>query len=198
MRRLVQTPFIIVCLAYSQFTYADQQLYRGLYKSVDVLRLRSMFPQSGHEFVELLSGKIYQPNDQNGKFEISLRSKKGTYIVRLSQDEAFDDVYYIEIDVEKGQARRVRLSFEKPENLVEEPINSWEDSHHKRHPKCQTHKTKLTQLLGNATEETPWEEERIYHRPYQWRKADVQITLECYQPDGKGKMLAESVVFEKK
>jgi len=190
-----------VCLishgAFTQVISGQELLFNGLDLNLDVLTLRSKYPSSRHAFWPSDGGRIVSSRD-TGEFERALSDRSGRYLVRLSQEEAFEDVYLLDIRLEEGGIAEFRLSFEKPANYLKTEPKDWAASHYARHPDCHLIETKIKDQLGDPSLKAVWSEERLFHQPKSWSLPEQVIELGCYSLDGQGKLLAAEVIFRRR
>ena len=174
----------------------QEVFFDGLDLDLDALALRSKYPSSRHAFWPSDGGRIVSPRN-NEEFERALSDRSGRYLIRLSQDESFEDVYLLDIRFE-GEVTEFHLSFEKPADYLESQPQDWAASHYARHPDCPLIEAKLKGQFGEPSLEREWSEERLLHQPRSWSLPDQRIELDCYSLDGQGRPLAAEVVFRRK
>ncbi len=190
-----------VCLisqvAFPQVISGQEVLFDGLDLNLDALALRSKYPSSRHAFWPSDGGRIMSP--RNGEeFERALSDRSGRYLIRLSQDESFEDVYLLDIRFEEREIAEFHLSFEKPADYLKTEPKDWAASHYARHPDCHLIETKIKDRFGEPSLEREWSEERLLHQPRSWSLPDQRVELDCYSLDGQGKQLAGEVIFRRR
>src|SRR5882672_10344475 len=90
----------IFLLAFTGLTQAPRQqppfAYADLGLETDWQAMAAKYPHSSQEFWETSTGKIYLlESDGAPKFQQAVRSGSGRYIIRISQQEARDGVYFM-------------------------------------------------------------------------------------------------------
>ncbi len=190
-----------VCLishvAFPQAISGQEVFFDGLDLNLNALALRSKYPSSRHAFWPSDGGRIVSPRD-TGEFERALANRSGRYLIRLSQEESFEDVYLLDIRLEEGEIGELYLSFDKPTNFLETEPKDWAASHYARHPDCHLIETKIKDQLGDPSLKAEWSEERLFHQPKSWSLPEQVIELGCYSLDGQGKLLAAEVIFRRR
>src|SRR5262245_27225580 len=77
--------------------------YAGFSRETPWSKMIDRFPHSTHEFWESQRGTTYQLElDGREKFQRVIANGSGKYLIRLSQDESKNDVYFIEFQIAKG------------------------------------------------------------------------------------------------
>jgi hypothetical protein len=190
-----------VCLishvALPQVVSGQEVLFDGLDLDLNALALRSKYPSSRHAFWPSDGGRIVSPRN-NEEFEGALSDRSGRYLIRLSQEESFEDVYLLDIRFEEGGISEFHLSFEKPPDYLESEPQDWAASHYARHPDCHLVEAKLKDQFGEPSLESEWSEERLLHRPRSWSLPGQRVELDCYSLDGQGRALAAEVIFRRR
>lgn len=176
--------------------FLSRKLYKGLNCGVDVFALRSMFPKSEHT---LWSGKkVFISKNDGQSFESALREEGGTYRIGLSKDDEFDNVYTINIEVEKGKAKRVNLSFEKPEGRMQVPYPAQKGEFlPHRYPAGEPIQSALRKEYGQPAERRHAEQGNpIEEVMWSWLSLGQKIEFTFYVlPDGQ--KLAKDLVFDR-
>lgn len=175
--------------------HCQEENWKGLAHRTNVSGLRDLFPRSSHEFWESGSGRVAPASDKNVDFDFLLRSGSGRYIIRLSPEDSFDHVYYIETLIDRGHIFYLRLSFERPAELLAEIPPTWEADHRARHPPCHRPRLKLLSRFGQPSKKELIAVERIIERKETFTSRYGLIELMCYQLDGAENWLAAEVRF---
>jgi hypothetical protein len=81
---------------------------------MDLNGLRTRYPSSSHEFWAMPSGRIFIPGEDVARFRAFLTGGTGAYILRVSPSEVVEDVFYVQVELETGQARGMTLRFDQP------------------------------------------------------------------------------------
>jgi hypothetical protein len=131
----------------------------------------------------------------------SLRQRYSSSIVdersvRLSQADSHDDVHYIEKRTVEGKDE-LRVVFETPHDQLKSKPTSWRAEHYARFPKCNTILARLIRTYGQPAKTRTWPEERLSHRVRTWSNSNEEMSLDCYNIDGKGDLLAAELIRSK-
>jgi len=130
----------------------------------------------------------------NSAFQSPSENSSGS--IWISSKDTQDGIYYINLS-SRERIRRLQLSFEKPDNQLEKPTKTWEESHYLRHPPCAPILASLTKKYGDpSVPEKNWEE-AIEWQPYKWVGEKETLTLHCYSLGGKGLILGSDIVMSK-
>jgi len=115
-------------------------------------------------------------------------------LIWVSPEDVKNGVYFIEFSRKKAVSQ-IRLSFERPDNQVETPGKSWEESHYLNHPLCQEILGELTEKYGKPIVQQKSVEEALEWQPYKWVRKSETLVLKCYSLNGKGQVLAADIVM---
>jgi hypothetical protein len=185
----------VILIFLSRSVHSQEMVWKGLGHPTDVAKLRAIFPNSVHEFSDLKTGRIFHPGDSEVDFDFLLKSGSGQYLIRLTADESFDHVYFIQAKIENGERRYLQLSFELPSEFLKQQPPTWEADHRARHPKCDSPRSELVKRYGRPEKATTRGVERLFERIETWQTNEGPIELTCYQLDGKGEWLGQDVKF---
>jgi hypothetical protein len=143
--------------------------FAGFHLGIDLNTLRASYPMSHHEFWAQPSGRIFTPDDP-ARFRALLAGDTGTFVLRVSQRDLVEDVFYVQADVEQGRIRRLVLRFEIPDELRAT----------RRGPPCDAVRRKLTERYGWPARSGPgWYEETVHHWPVVWERAGETLVWDC-------------------
>jgi len=148
------------------------------------------FPHSTHEFWESQRGTTYQLEvDGREKFQRVVATGSGKYLIRLSQDESRNDIYFIEFQIARGSTAALKLSFEKPAEFMKTKITS----NAQRYPACEPVLSSFTMKYGNPTKTESNTEEALTTVIRTSTAAGEQLALSCGHYDGQKKTCAMDV-----
>jgi hypothetical protein len=119
----------------------------------------------------------------------------GTYVVRLTPDESFDHVYYIQANIREGITERLWLLLEKPSDMATHRKRA--GGNETRYPACNKLLKPLTARYGKPDARAPRWEEALLSFDYVWmRLPDDAMKLECGRYRGRKSVFAIGVTFE--
>ncbi len=136
-------------------------------------------------------GRIRERTDSLEEFAELLAQGSGHYDVRLDADDAPSPVVSISVDVARGLTRRIRLSFEKPDNAMGSSLGSFE----RRHPSCAPLLAGLTTRYGRPLGPKTTVEELLQDHAYSWATPSEELALHCGQYLGRRTVFAMEVVI---
>ena len=133
-------------------------------------------------------------SDNPRRFNDLIRVGTGRYLIRLTADESHNDLYYVQAEIDRGNLRRLRLSFEKPLELLHRSIESGEE----RHPHCKGIKAGLIRLYGKLSSTGSGWEERLQSISSSWVKSPEVLTLNCGRYYKRKKLFAMDITLDRK
>jgi len=188
MLRIASAIFLVAFTGATQAPLRQQPFaYADLGLETDWQAMAAKYPHSSQEFWETSTGKIYLlESDGAPKFQQAVRSGSGRYRIRVSQDEARDGVYFIELQITGGKAQSLKLSFEKPEALVKNQDANFDD----RYPPCAPLLASFTTRFGKHQKSRSWSEEALEQTERTWSSSEEQASVVCGQYYGRKKVFA--------
>ena len=188
MLRIASAIFLVAFTGATQAPLPQQPFaYADLGLETDWQAMAAKYPHSSQEFWEMSTGKVYLlESDGAPKFQQAVRSGSGKYRIRVSQEEARDGVYFIELQITGGKAQSLRLSFEKPEDLVKNQNASFDD----RYPPCAPLLASFTTRFGKYQKSRSWSEEALEQTERTWSSSEEQASVVCGQYYGRKKVFA--------
>jgi hypothetical protein len=123
------------------------------------------------------------------------RGSSGTYVLRLTQEESHDHLYYVQAEVRGGVTERLWLLLEMPVELMKgrEPARGNEA----RYPACDDVLSRLTMTYGKPAARAPRWEEALQSFDHVWTSSPETMTLQCGRYQGRKTVFAIGVTLEK-
>jgi len=168
--------------------------YSGFSLQMDLSSVQKKYPKSSHEFWPQAGGGIISATDNPRQFNDLIRVGSGSYIIRLIADGSHNNLYYAQAEIDRGVVRRLRLSFEKPTELLRRPIKSGEE----QYPACEGIKAELIRLYGKPSSTGSSWEERLETISSSWEKSKEVLTLNCGRYYKRKKLFAMEITFARK
>jgi hypothetical protein len=172
---------------------AEPLTFAGFDRNMDLATLVDRYPRSQHELSP--GADVRKPRSQEDPKEwireFFHARGSGTYVLRLTPDESFDHVYYIQANVREGITERLWLLLEKPLDTVK-PARSNEA----RYPACNGVLRPLTAKYGKPDVLAPRREEALQSFDYVWTHLPEAMKLECGRYRGRKSVFAIGVTFE--
>ena len=148
------------------------------------------FPHSSHEFWEARQGASYDLRlDGREKFQRTMANNSGKYLIRLSEDESKNGIYFIEFQIAAGRAEAVKLSFEEPVEFIKTRITSGAQ----RYPACAPILNSLTAQYGKPQAPQSNTEEALTATVRKWMHGAEQLALTCGHYYGEKKIFAMEI-----
>lgn len=157
--------------------------FAGLGVGVSPDSLRTLFPESRHEFWQRGSGSIARPEDGDGRFDDWLKTGDGLYIVKLSPNDTRADVTAISVSLDKGSVRRWIFSFERS------GTGNKPEQTERRYPGCKRVLDTIIAKYGEPGKFTTRVEDGIQHRSREWTGERGEMILDC------GKFVNRASIF---
>jgi hypothetical protein len=176
---------------------AEPFTYAGFHCDTDLAALAYRYPRASHELtpgadVRKLTSQD-NPKEWIRDFFRTLGS--GTYVVRLTPDESFDHVYYIQANIREGITERLWLLLEKPSDTARRRKRA--TSNETRYPACNDVLKPLTAQYGKPDALAPRWEEALQSLDYVWTRLPETTKLECGRYRGRRSVFAIGVTFER-
>ncbi|MET0166916.1 MAG: hypothetical protein ABW318_18160 [Vicinamibacterales bacterium] len=114
--------------------------------------------------------------------------------VQVSKGDAHDNVRYVRRWTNVGKDE-LNVLFEVPAQELDKTPTSFGEEHYARHPRCAVIFERLTKAYGKPAKTRTWPEERLSHRVSTWTNAREEMSLDCYNVDGKGDRLAAELTI---
>ncbi len=200
MKHLLQISIIclVICCA-SSLNNAQSPSpvfdYAGFNLQMDLSVLRKTFPRSSHEFSLRDGDRAVIASDDPSQVKSLFQAATGTYIIRLTADESPSDLYYVQAEIDRGILQRLRLSFEKPSELMNRHPKA---EFGERHPRCEAIKTKLIRLYGKPDSTTSSWEEQLQNNTSTWLKPTEALALNCGRYYKRRKLFAMEITLDRK
>ncbi len=175
---------------------AEPFAFAGFHRNMDLAALADRYPRSQHELSPGTEVRARgSQDDLNEWIREFFRSRgSGTYVVRLTPDEAPDHVYYIQANVRQGVTERLWLLLEKPVDAVRHRHST--KGIEARYPTCDNVLKPLAAKYGKPDTLAPYWEEALQHFDYVWTHLPDSMKLECGRYRGRKSVLAIAVTFE--
>ena len=175
---------------------AEPFTYAGFHRDMDLAALADRFPRASHELspgtdVRKLTS---QDNPKEWIRDFFRTRGSGTYVVRLTPDESFDHVYYIQANIREGITERLWLLLEKPSDMARHRTPA--TSNEARYPACDDVLKPLTAKYGKPDALAPRWEEALQSFDYVWTRVPDAMKLECGRYRGRKSVFAIGVTFE--
>jgi hypothetical protein len=169
--------------------------FAGFQRDLDLVALIDRYPRSSHEISPGADApKRRSEDDLKVWFREFVRLRgSGTYILRMTPEEASNHVYYVQAQVRRGITERLWLSFEKPLEMIRHR-RRW--GNEERYPACSDLLRELTARYGKPDVLPPRREEALEVFNHFWTHLSDAMTLECGRYSGRKFIFATSVVFE--
>ena len=176
---------------------AEPFTYAGFHRDMDLAALADRYPRASHE---LSPGadvrKLTSQDNPKEWIRDFLRTRgSGTYVVRLTPDESFDHVYYIQANIREGITERLWLLLEKPSYMAKRRTPA--TSNETRYPACNKLLKPLTARYGKPDAIAPRWEEALQSLDYVWTRLPETMKLECGRYRGRRSVFAIGVTFER-
>jgi hypothetical protein len=165
-------------------------------RTMDLATLLDRYPRSRHELSPGAGVRKSSSQDDPKEWirEFFHSRGSGTYVLRLTPEESFDHVYYIQANVREGITDRLWLLLEIPFDMVRprQPGRSNEA----RYPACNGVLGPLTAKYGKPDALAPRWEEALQSFDYVWTRLPEAMKLECGRYRGRNSVFAIGVTFE--
>jgi hypothetical protein len=175
---------------------AEPFTFAGFHRGIDLAALADRYPRSRHELSPGAGVRARRSQDDLKQWirEFLRTRGSGTYVLRLTAEESFDHVYYIQADVRQGVTERLWLLLEKPLDMVgrRQPARSNEA----RYPACNDVLKPLTAKYGKPDTLAPRREEALQSFSYVWTRLPDAMKLECGRYRGRKPVFAIGVTFD--
>jgi hypothetical protein len=175
---------------------AEPLAFAGFDRSMDLATLLDRYPRSQHELTPgadvRKAGSQEDPKDWIREFFHTRGS--GTYVLRLTREESFDHVYYIQANVREGVTERLWLLLETPLDMVRPRLPR--RNNEARHPACNGVLKPLAAKYGKPDALAPRWEEALQSFDYVWTQLPEAMKLECGRYRGRKAVFAIGVTFE--
>ena len=176
---------------------AEPFTYAGFHRDMNLAALADQFPRSSHEFSPSANVHPHGSRDDLKEWirDFFRTRGSGTYVVRLTPDESFDHVYYIQANIRDGITERLWLLLEKPIDVARHRTPA--TSNETRYPACNKLLKPLTAQYGKPDALASRWEEALQSFDYVWmRLPDDAMKLECGRYRGRKSVFAIGVTFE--
>jgi len=168
--------------------------YQGIARDTELASLTARFPSSSHEFW----GKdalFILSTDNAEEFRHRIAQGAGEYLVRISEKESKDHVYYLDAKIDGGITNRLRLSFERPDNI--KPARGYVENKRSRSPPCSPVLADLSKRYGKPEGPDSVQEEALENLTYSWRNSSEELKLVCGKYQGQRDIFAMEVIFSR-
>ncbi len=175
---------------------AEPLTFAGFDRTMDLATLLDRYPRSQHELSP--GADVRKPRSQEDPKEwireFFHARGSGTYVLRLTPEESFDHIYYIQANVREGITERLWLLLELPLDMVRprQPRRSNEA----RYPACNGVLGPLTAKYGKPDVLAQRREEALQSFDYVWTRLPETMKLECGRYRGRKAVFAIGVTFE--
>jgi hypothetical protein len=175
---------------------AESFTYAGFHRDMDLAALADRFPRASHELsrgadVRKLTS---QDNPKEWIRDFFRTRGSGTYVVRLTPDESFDHVYYVQAEVRQGATERLWLLLEKPIEMAKHQKRP--GGNETRYPACNDVLKPLTTKYGKPDALAPRWDEALQSFDYVWTRLPDAMKLACGRYWGRKSVFAIGVTFE--
>lgn len=171
---------------------AEPLRFAGVSLDTPLATLSARFPRARHQFMDS-DGRIRERSDGVTEFDDLLARGSGHYDLSLSSAEGLSPVMSIRFDITDGITRRIRLSFEKPDDGSDSSLGRFE----RRHPACAPILADLTKRYGKPRGPETTAEERLQDRAYAWAAPSEELVLHCGHYVDRRAVFAMEVVLRR-
>jgi len=177
--------------------HAEPFTYAGFHRDMNLAALADRYPRASHELTPGADVRklTSQDNPKEWIRDFFRTRGSGTYVVRLTPDESFDHVYYIQANIREGMTERLWLLLEKPIDMAGRRKRA--TSNEARYPACNNVLKPLTAQYGKPDALAPRWEEALQSFDYVWTRLPDAMKLECGRYRGRRSVFAIGVTFEK-
>jgi hypothetical protein len=176
---------------------AEPFTYASFHRDMNLAALADQFPRSSHEFSPSANVRPRRSRDDLKEWirDFFRTRGSGTYVVRLTPDESFDHIYYIQANIREGMTERLWLLLEKPIDAARHRKRA--RSNETRYPACDDVLKPLTAQYGKPDALAPRWEEALQSFDYVWTRLPDAMKLECGRYRGRRSVFAIGVTFER-
>jgi len=175
---------------------AEPFTYAGFHRDMDLAALADRFPRASHELSPGADVRKLTSQDNLKEWirDFFRTRGSGTYVVRLTPDESFDHVYYIQANIREGITERLWLLLEKPIEMAR--LQKRAGGNKTRYPACNDVLKPLTTKYGKPDALAPRWEEALQSFDYVWTRLPDAMKLACGRYRGRKSLFAIGVTFE--
>ena len=175
---------------------AEPFTFAGFHLNTDLATLVDRYPRSQHELAPGADVPARRAQDDPKQWirEFFRIRGSGTYVLRLTPDESFDHLHYIQANVHEGVTERLWLLFERPLDMIRRRQPS--RSNEARYPPCNDVLKPLTAKYGKPDALALRQEEALQSFDYVWTQLPGAMKLECGRYRGRKSIFAIGVTFE--
>jgi hypothetical protein len=112
----------------------------------------------------------------------------------LTADESHNDLHYVQAEIGRGVIRRLKLSFEKPSELINRQAKS---EFEERHPRCNGIRAEFIRMYGKPSSTGSSREEQLQSISSSWVKSPQALTLNCGRYYKRKKLFAMDVTLDR-
>jgi hypothetical protein len=116
-------------------------------------------------------------------------------VLRLTQEESHDHLYYVQAEVRGGVTERLWLLLEMPLDFMTR--SQMGKGNALRYPRCRAVLSQLTMQYGKPQELAPRWEEALESFDYVWTHPPEVMTLQCGRYQGRKSTFAIGVALER-
>ncbi len=170
-------------------------VFAGFRRDMDLATLLDRYPRSSHELTPGAGVRHRTSKDDEKAWmrEFFHSRGSGTYVLRLTQMESHDRVYYVQAWIQDGVTERLWVSLELPVEWVKGRASP--RSNEARYPACHDVLDPLVVTYGRPVTLPPSWEEAVQSFTYEWMHGSEMMTLECGQYRGRKAVFAMGVTM---
>jgi hypothetical protein len=170
--------------------------FAGFQRNMDLAALADRFPRSQHDISPGDGARpLASQDDPKAQMRDFLRAGgSGSYVVRLTAEESFDHVFYVQADIRKGVTERLWLLLESPVDPAKHLRKT--GANEARYPACNGVLKRLVAAYGKPDARAPYWEEALQHFDHVWTQSPDTLKLECGRYQGRKPVFAIGVTFE--
>ena len=175
---------------------AEPLTFAGFDRTMDLATLLDRYPRSQHELSPGAGVRKSSSQDDPKEWirEFFHARGSGTYVLRLTPEESFDHLYYVQANVREGVTERLWLLLELPLDMIRPRAPG--RSNEARYPACSGVLGPLTAKYGKPDVLAPRREEALQSFDYVWTRLHETMKLECGRYRGRKAVFAIGVTFE--